>query len=221
MTLKWATAVAGAGLMIVADTAALRPSVQAQAQPPTAQTGDKAQLPKGQMPVLGRPTKNDDAMPLFNFDEYFLGKWTFEWNAPESIFGSGGPVTGATVYKKLSDGFYEALTEATAPDGPFTLREVIAYQRDYRTAARYVTDSRGFSYLQSAKVGGDLGGYFNMYFESAPFTYKGKTLRLRNGLRLLSPVQYRNVVTLSVDGGPFQNMSDPWWKKDVTASTGR
>lgn len=220
MTLKWATVVVGAGILIVVDAAAIRSSAQAQIQP-SAQSGDKVQLPRGQMPILGRPTKSDDTMPLLNFDEYFLGRWTFEWNTPESIFGPGGPVTGTTVYRSLSGGFYEALTEATGPEGPFTIREVIAYQRDHRTASRHVTDSRGFSYMQSAKVGGDLGGYFNMHYESAPFTYKGKTLRIRNSLRLLSPVQYRNVVTLSVDGGPFINMSDPWWKKNLAESTGR
>jgi hypothetical protein len=206
--------------LVTLCVAGIAASLDAQSQqPPPSPPADKAQLPKGQMPVLGRATKSDDPMPLFNFDDYFLGKWTFEWNAPESVFGPGGPVTGTTTYKTLSPGFYEAHTEATGPSGAFTIHEVIAYQRENRTASRYVTDSRGFSYLQSAKVGGDLGGYFNMYFESAPFTYQGHTLRIRNGLRLLSPAQYRNVVTLSVDGGPFQNMSDPWWKKDLTVTS--
>ena len=35
------------------------------------------QAPRGQMPDLGRPTKSDDAIPLFDFDTYFLGTWTF------------------------------------------------------------------------------------------------------------------------------------------------
>jgi len=216
MKLKWAKAFACAGILAATANAATMPA-HAQDQPAATQAADQAQPPKSQVPALGRPTKPDDAMPLFNFDEYFPGRWTFEWNVPESVFGEGGTITGSTVYKSLSDGFYEALTEATGPDGPFTIREIISYQRENRTVGRYVTDSRGFSYLQSAKVGGDLGGYFSIYFESAPFAYKGKTLRIRNGLRLLSPVQYRNVVTLSIDGGPFTNMSDPWWKKDLTS----
>jgi len=46
------------------------------------------QAPKGQMPELGRPTQTTDTVPLFNFDEYFLGgKWTFEWLVPESPLG--------------------------------------------------------------------------------------------------------------------------------------
>jgi hypothetical protein len=215
---KCAKAIACAALIVVAEVSSI--ATNAQDQPPSGSSG-APQLPKGQMPVLGRPTKADDEMPLLNFDEYFLGKWTFEWNVPESVLGSGGTITGSTVYKPLANGFYDAVTEATGPDGKVTIHEVIAYQRENRTVARYVTDSRGFSYMQSAKVGGDLGGYFNIYFESAPFSYKGKTLRIRNALRLLSPAQYRNVVTMSVDGGPFTNMSDPWWKKDLTGSTGR
>jgi hypothetical protein len=217
---NWANAVACGALLAAFAASVVATEADGQTQPQSGQSG-APQLPKGQMPVLGRPTKADDSMPLFNFDEYFPGKWTFEWNVPDSIFGAGGTITGSTVYKATSNGFYEAMTEASGPEGRFTTREVIAYQRDNRTVARWVSDSRGFEYLQSAKVGGDLGGYFNVYFESSPFTYKGKTLRIRNALRLLSPVQYRNVVTLSVDGGPFMNMSDPWWKKDLTAGTGR
>jgi hypothetical protein len=194
---------------------------QPQGQPAATPQADKAQLPKGQMPVLGRATKSDDPMPLFNFEEYFPGKWTFEWEVPESVLGPAGTISGTTVYRALPAGFYEADTQAKGPEGSFTVHEVFGYLRENKAAARQVTDSRGFSYMQVAKVGGDLGGYFNMYFESAPFVYKGKTLRIRNGLRLLSPVQYRNVVTLSVDGGPFTNMSDPWWKKDMSATTAR
>jgi hypothetical protein len=214
MTLKSTTAtlLLAAALPLVAASP--------QAKPPSTPPAEKAQLPKGQMPVLGRATRPDDPMPLLDFDTYFIGRWTFDWQAPESVLGSAGLISGTTVYKALGNGFYQGETQATGPDGAFTIHEVIAYQRDNRTAARHVSDSRGFSYLQSAKVGGDLGGYFNIHFESAPFTYKDKVLRIRNSMRLMSPLQYRNVVTLSVDSGPFLNMSDPWWKRDPAAASG-
>ena len=77
------------------------------------------QLPRSQMPDLGRTTKADDEVPLFNFDEYFNGKWTFEWEVPEGIFGPAGQITGTTVYKPVDGKFYEADTEATGPGGPF------------------------------------------------------------------------------------------------------
>src|ERR1700730_15539493 len=120
--------------------------------------GQTGQLPKGQMPDLGRPTKVGEELPLFNFDEYFRGKWTFEWDVPEGALGPSGRITGTTIYKAIDAGkFYEASTEATGPGGTYTLRETIAYQRDNKALARHVTDSRGFSFLQAGTIGGDLG----------------------------------------------------------------
>src|SRR4051794_17306596 len=178
------------------------------------QTADKPQLPKGQMPELGRPTKVGDALPLFDFDAYFTGTWTFEWDMPEGPLGQSGQVTGKTVYKVIDAGkSYEADTSATGPDGKFTFHEVIAYQKDNKAASRYVTDSRGFSYLQLATIGGDLGGIYNIFYESSPFTYNGKTIRIKHALRLLSPFNYKVATTVSVDGGAFRNYGNPWWRK--------
>src|SRR3954468_5804533 len=108
---------------------------------------DKPQLPRGQMPDLGRPTKVDDALPPLKFDEYFTGKWQFEWDMPEGPLGESGRVTGTTVYKVIEAGkFYQADTEATGPAGAFTEHELIAYQKENKALSRYVTDSRGFSF---------------------------------------------------------------------------
>lgn len=172
------------------------------------------QLPKSQLPELGRPTKDGDELPLFNFDDYFIGKWTFEWDVPEGVLGSAGRITGATIYRKVDGKFYEANTEATGPDGPFKMKELIAYYRDNKTLARHVSDSRGFSYMQIARIGGDLGGYYTIHYESAPFTYKGKSIRIKSTQQLLSPVHYKVATTVSVDGGPFMNYASPWWRKE-------
>jgi hypothetical protein len=180
---------------------------------------DKQQLPKGQMPELGRPTKVGDELPLFDFDAYFPGTWTFEWDMPEGPLGPSGPVTGKTVYKVIDAGrVYEADTDATGPGGAFTLHEVIAYQQDNKALSRYVTDSRGFSYLQLATIGGDLGGIYNIFYDSTPFTYNGHTIRIKHGLRTMSPFNYKVATTVSVDGGPFRNYGNPWWRKDTTAT---
>jgi hypothetical protein len=179
------------------------------------------QTPKGQMPELGRPTESTDKVPLFNFDEYFLGgKWTFEWLVPESPLGPAGTITGTTSYTASGeDGkFYQARTEATGPGGKFTITERIAYQKENKTITRYVSDSRGYSYLQTAVVGGDLGGFYNMYFESEPFTFKGKSIRIRDAYRLVSPVNYRVATTIAIDGGRFTNYGNPWWQKDVAGA---
>jgi len=181
--------------------------------------GQTAQLPKGQMPDLGRPTKVGDELPLFNFDEYFVGKWTFEWDIPEGALGSSGRITGTTIYKVIDAGrFYEAVTDATGPGGAFKLRETIAYQKEQKTLARHVTDSRGFAFLQAGTIGGDLGGLYTIYFEGSPFTYNGKTIRIKHAMRLLSPLNYKVSTTVSVNGGPFTNYGNPWWRKDPTGT---
>ena len=171
------------------------------------------QVPKGQMPILGRATDSNDKVPLFDFDAYFLGKWTFEWSMPETPLGPAGPYSGTTTVSKVNDTFYEALTDGEGPNGAFKIREVIAYHKDNKTLARHVTDSRGFSYLQFGPVGGDLGGIYNVHFESAPFTVNGKSVRVRNAMHLLSPLNYRVASSISVDGGPFTNLGTPWWRK--------
>jgi hypothetical protein len=183
-------------------------------QPPA----DRPQPPRGQMPTLGRPTQPTDETPLFNFGEYFNGRWSFTWDVPDGVLGPAGTITGTTVYKSIDGKFWEAATDASGPLGPITITELIAYQKENRTLARYVTDSRGLSFLQAATIGGDLGGYFNIYYESAPFAFMGKTLRIKQAMRLLSPVNYRVGTTVSVDGGPFVNYGNPWWRRDPGAA---
>ena len=184
-----------------------------------AQAPQPTPLPKGQMPDLGRPTKVGDELPTLSFDEYFPGKWTFEWDVPEGPLGPSGQITGTTIYKVIDAGrFFQADTDAKGPGGPFKIHELIAYQRDSKTATRYLTDSRGFAFLQPATIGGDLGGIYNIFFESSPFMYNGKTIRMKHTLRLLSPLNYRVATAVSVDGGRFVNYGNPWWRKDAAAA---
>jgi hypothetical protein len=112
-----------------------------------------------------------------------------------------GPYHGTTTVTKIDDTFYEANTEGEGPNGAFKAREIIAYHKQNKTLARQVTDSRGFSYMQFGPVGGDLGGIYNIHFDSAPFTVNGKSVRVRHVLRLLSPLNYRVASSISVDGG--------------------
>lgn len=171
------------------------------------------EVPKGQMPTLGRPTQTGDEVPLLDFDAYFVGKWTWEWSMPDTALAPGGDYTGTTTYTKVKDGEYEAVTDGQGPGGPFTVREAITYDREKKTVQRLVTDSRGYVRSEAGPVGGDLGGIYNLHYESTPFTYDGKTIRLRNTLRLLSPLAYRVATSISVDGGPFTNLGNPWWRK--------
>ena len=63
---------------------------------------------------------------------------------------------------------FEAITTATGPDGALSIKETIAYRPEGKTLARWITDGRGFAGQQIASVGGDLGGFFNLYFEDRP-----------------------------------------------------
>jgi Protein of unknown function (DUF1579) len=188
----------------------LSPIVATAQQPPPPQP----QTPRSQMPDLGRPTKSSDTLPLFNFESYFLGKWTFEWDVPDSPLGPAGTITGTTTFTRVDETFYLATTEATGPGGPITIKETIGYKKDNKAIARQVADSRGFAFTQIGTVGGDLGGYYNIYYDGAPLTVGGKTVRLRHTMRLLSPVNFKVETRISEDGGPFVNFGTPWWRKD-------
>jgi hypothetical protein len=168
---------------------------------------------KGAMPALGRPTESTDTVPPFDFEGYFTGTWEFEWDVPMSPLGGDGSITGTTVYAVAGDGAFTAESTADGPDGKYTVRERLTFDKAAQALTRQVTDSRGFSYASRATVKGDLGGIYYILFESEPFTVKGRTLRLRESLRTLSPFNYRVAVTLSVDGGPFTNFGNPWWNK--------
>jgi hypothetical protein len=187
-------------------------SILSAAQPPASQPPDAPQV-RGAMPSLGRPTEGTDKTPPFDFDGYFNGTWNFEWIVPESALGPAGDISGTTTFKPIEGKFFSADTTAKGPGGAFKIHERIAYHTENRTIVRYVTDSRGFSYMSIAPVGSDLGGLYYMYFESEPFTYKGTSLRMKENWRLTSPLNYKVSITLSTDGGRFLNYGNPWWQK--------
>ena len=97
-----------AAAAVVSAVVSIAPLAAQQAKPP---------LPKSQVPDLGRPTKVTDEQPPFSFDEYFPGKWTFEWDVPEGVLGPSGTIKGTIVYKHLDGPFYQAETTATGPGG--------------------------------------------------------------------------------------------------------
>ena len=134
-------------------------------------------LPRGQMPELGRPTKVGDELPLFDFDAYFAGNWTFEWDMPEGAARGVGTsnrdddLQGDRARKDLPG--RHRLRQA--PSGAFTMHEDITYLKDSKTLSRQITDSRGFAYSQSGTIGGDLGGIYNILLDGTPFTHNGHT----------------------------------------------
>jgi Protein of unknown function (DUF1579) len=187
----------------------------AAASPLAARQKPAPQPPRSQTPDIGRPTKPDDPLPTLDFAQYFVGRWSFEWDMPESPFGPAGRVTGTEVTTGLEGRFFESHYEGEGPQGRFNGRAVIIYNREAKTLARHETDSRGFSLLMTGTVGADLGGAFTIYYESAPFSYAGKLLRLKLTKTMTSPVFYRVRAQLATDGNTFINLGQPWWRKEV------
>jgi len=180
---------------------------------PTGYSFQTPPAPKGQRPDLKRPTRKDDPVPPFDYDQYFPGRWTFEWRVPETALGSAGTITGTEVFATGKDGVYESLIEANGPDGPFTVRSTITYDVEQRRFTRRETDSRGFQVVKTGSIGGDLGGFYTIHYESDPFTYKGHKIRLKMMTRLVSPLNYKVQAQIAVDDGPYAAYGNPWWQK--------
>ena len=184
-------------------------SAAVSAQPPR---------PQGQIPDRGRPTQSGDEIPLFDYDAYFPGVWRFEWRVPESPLGAGGTIEGAEVFSPGDGRYYTSRIEADGPDGPFTAESRIVYLAGQKVFARHEVDSRGFALFKAGRVGGDLGGFYTIHYETAPFDAGGRRVQLRLVTRLVSPVNYRVESRISVDGGPFTNFGTGWWTKDLAAA---
>src|SRR5262249_22955394 len=148
-----------------------------------------------------RPTQPTDPMPPPNMD-YFLGSWSFEWNVPDSPLGPSGKIKGTETYRKILNGAaYESEISGEGPLGPFTARAITAYNEKERQVTRFETDSLGTSLTKSGPIGGDLGGYYSIFWETAPVKKDGKLVKLHGRTLMLSPAHYRVQVQISIDGG--------------------
>ena len=218
-TVRRVVAAGCASLLVMAGAASVTAAEPGVPQPPSA---DRAALPQGQIPDLGRPTEAGDEVPTFDYDAYFPGVWTFEWRVPDSPLGAGGLITGTETFEPGSDGrHYRATVDAEGPEGPFTTESTIIYLAGQRAFVRHDADSRGFALLRAGRIGGDLGGFYTIHYETAPFEANGRQVRLRLTTRLVSPVNYRVESRISVDGGPFTNFGNAWWRKRLPGVTPR
>lgn len=164
-------------------------------------------------PQQSRPTEPTDAMPPPNLD-YFLGAWSFEWNVPESPLGPAGKVKGTETYKKAANAStYESEIVGEGPLGAFKGRATTNYNEKEKLVSRFETGIFGVTLTKSGPIGGDLGGYYTIFWESAPIKKDGKTIKLKGKTLMLSPAHYRLTVQISVDGGPYTNFGNPWFRK--------
>src|SRR5262245_2589875 len=160
-----------------------------------------------------RPTDPSDPMPPPNLD-YFVGTWTFEWNVPESPLGPAGKYKGKETYKKSSSGpGYESLIEGDGPEGSFKGRATTIYNEKEKLVRRTETGLFGVPLEKTGPIGGDLGGYYTIFWETTPVKKDGQTIRLKGKTLMLSPANYRLQVQISVDGGPYTNFGNPWFRK--------
>lgn len=160
-----------------------------------------------------RPTEPTDPMPPPNLD-YFLGSWSFDWNVPESPLGPAGKMKGTETFKKILNGQkYESEIKGEGPDGPFQGRAITSYDDKEKVVTRYEIFSYGLTAFKSGSIGGDLGGYYTIYWESAPILKNGKSIKLKGKTQMLSPAHYRLFVDISVDGGPYTSLGNSWFRK--------
>ncbi len=175
--------------------------------------------PRGQIPDLGRQTEKLDEVPTFNYNQYFPGTWQFEWRVPDSPLGLGGTLRGTEIFTVQDGNFSTSHTEAEGPTGTFTIDSVISYQAKQRTFARLDRDSRGFELFHAGPIGGDLGGFYTIHYETGPLIHAGQKVRLRYRTRLVSPLNYKVEARISIDDGPFLNFGSAWFQKEMTADS--
>lgn len=160
-----------------------------------------------------RPTDPNDPMPPPNMD-YFVGTWSFEWNVPESPLGPAGKIKGTETYKKMPDGAtYESEISGEGPTGALKGRATTVYNEKEKLVTRNESGIFGMSILKKGPIGGDLGGYYTIFWETEPIKKDGKTVKLKGKTLMLSPASYRVQVQISVDGGPYTNFGNPWFTK--------
>ena len=159
-----------------------------------------------------RPTEPTDAMPSPDMD-YFVGAWTFDWNVPESPLGPAGKFKGKETYKKIAAGKYESEIEGDSPVGALKGHATTVYNEKGKQVTRTETGMFGVTQNKTGPIGGDLGGYYTIFWETEPIKKGGKTVKLKGKTLMLSPAHYRLQVQISVDGGPYTNFGSPWFRK--------
>jgi hypothetical protein len=170
------------------------------------------QSPPQSSPPQSRPTEPTDPMPPPNMD-YFIGAWSFDWNVPESPLGPAGKLKGTETYKKLPNGQYESEIVGDGPLGTIKGRATMIYNEKAKLVTRTETGLFGLPLVKTGPIGGDLGGYYTIFWETAPVKKDGKTIKLKGKTLMLSPANYRLQVQISIDGGPYTNFGSPWFRK--------
>ncbi len=166
--------------------------------------------------ALKRTTLNNDAEAPFDPD-YMVGRWTFDYDVPESALGPGNPISGTETVLHLDGCLYEAATQAKGPNGAFTVKSTIIYDPSAHYMLIQERDSRGFEVLKYGRVGGDSGGFYTHLWQAPPFTFKGKKVSLKGSTFMASPGNYRERTQIAEGDDPFVNLGTVWMKRQETS----
>jgi hypothetical protein len=167
---------------------------------------------------LKRTTLNNDAEAPFDPD-YLVGRWTFEYDVPESVLGPAGQISGTETVQHVDGCLYERTTQAKGPAGAFTIKSTIVYDPSAHYMIVLERDSRGFEVLKSGRVGGDSGGSYTHHWQAAPFTVKRTKLKLKGTTFMASPVHFRERTEIAEGDGRFVNLGTVWMERQAAAGS--
>jgi len=165
--------------------------------------------------ALTRTTLNNDAQAPFDPD-YLVGRWTFEYDIPESALGPAGVISGVETVQHTDGCLYEGTTQAKGPAGAFTVKSTMLYDPSAHYMVVLERDSRGIEVLKSGRIGGDSGGYFTHHWQAAPLTIKGKKVKLKGTTFFSSPANYRLRTEIAEGDEPYVNLGTSWFKRQGT-----
>ena len=169
--------------------------------------------------ALKRTTLNNDQEAPFDPD-YLVGSWKFEYDVPESALGPEGTISGTETIQYSGGCLYEGSIQAKGPAGPFTIKSTMLYDPSVHYLVILERDSRGFEVLKTGRVGGDGGGFYTHAWQAAPFTFKGKKVKLKGSMFMSSPINYRLRTEISEGTEPFVNLGTVWFQRQ-SASGGK
>ena len=207
--------IAAAGLALALSGAGGQHSGPPSGAPKKACLTDAERAVVAEFRARTRPTSPDDPIPPFD-PEYFVGSWAMEYDAPDTPLAAEGMHTGTLTFRHVDGCYYEGELVAKDPKGASYTTKI---QVMYDTAGRYLTwietDSRGYTLFKPGTFGADLGGYFTHYFETQAFkaSKTGPVLHVKGSTFIASPNNFRIRRSLSVDGEPYMNIGEMWFRK--------
>jgi hypothetical protein len=146
--------------------------------------------------------------------DYFLGRWTMEWIAPDSPLGPAADITGTMTMRHVSGCYYEGELSAKGPEGPYTSKLQLIYDLERRYLVWIEADSRGFTGVRIGPVGGDPGGYYTYFWQQPVVKVKRSTMQLQGTFDLRSPITFNVRQQISINGQPYENFGTAKFTKE-------